>query len=103
MNIAYELSIIHGPELTMDQWDAIKRKPRLHHGDASCHGRQFGGEGCVFFCRGPHGCGRWFCACDGGDGDEHEENLCSACWCKYQDIKVSHVPGLGYMQGKGAA
>lgn len=23
----------------------------------------------------------------GGHGDEHEENLCDECWCKYQDKK----------------
>ena len=100
---ARQIFKLHGPELTMDQWDALKSKPVLIHGDSSCDGRQFNGEGHAFYCRGVYGCRRWFCACDGGDGDQHEENLCSECWCKYQDAKTHGETGLGYMQERGAA
>ncbi len=105
MKTAIQIFRTLGPEMSMDQWDAIQGgKPRLRHGDSSCNGRQFGGEGHVFLCRGIHGCKRWFCACDGGGGDEHEENLCSKCWCKYQETKTKDPEAyLGYMQGRGAA
>lgn len=79
----------HGPEMTIDEWESIKNKPPLLHGDIYCDGRPYSGEGSVFLCRGKYGCQRWFCACDGGNGDEHEENLCSECWCKYQEFTMS--------------
>lgn len=73
-----------GPEITIDQWEALKSKPKLRHGDSHCNGRGADGEGYVFLCRGKHGCKRWFCACDGGDGDATERVLCSRCWYKYR-------------------
>jgi hypothetical protein len=85
---AYRISLDHGPELTADQWDAIPGdKPEILHGDSRCNGRQFDGEGHVFFCRGKYGCNRWFCACDGGDNSPADNELCSACWVKYQKLQ----------------
>lgn len=88
MKTAIQVFRKYGPELSIEQLESIPGgKPRLRHGDSACNGRDEAGEGHVFFCRGIHGCKRWFCACDGGDGDRTERILCSACWCKYQKIK----------------
>lgn len=71
-------------EFTAEEWATAKGAlVEVHHGDLSCDGV----DQCVFLCRGPYGCGRWCCACFGGDGDEHEQVICSTCWCKYQELK----------------
>lgn len=71
-------------EFSPEEWAAraVGDEPiELHHGEIHQDARD------VFVCRGPHGCGRYCCACCGGDGDEHEVNLCDECWCKYQRPK----------------
>lgn len=87
MKTATQIFRQFGPELTIGKWEAIiGGKPRLHHGDSKCNGHYQDGEGYVFLCRGKYGCKRWFCACDGGDGDKSERVLCSKCWLKYQKV-----------------
>ena len=70
-------------EFNESEWRVFvgKRPTAIHHGFADCPGAS------VFLCRTKYGCGRYVCACDGGGGDAVEEQLCSACWVKYQDVK----------------
>ncbi len=80
--IESELQVEFSPE----EWAsrAVGDEPIvLHHGVLDCDGS----GRCVFVCRGPHGCGRYCCACCGGDGDKYEKTICDECWCKYQDKK----------------
>lgn len=81
-SIESELQVEFSPE----EWAsrAVGDEPIvLHHGVLDCDGS----GRCVFVCRGPHGCGRYCCACCGGDGDKYEKTICDECWCKYQDKK----------------